>query len=105
MLKSEAIGGGIVMDGQERGQRQRREVDANFQAFEEQLPELLKRYAGKHALMKDCKVVEIFDTDLDAMRAGYRLFEDGIFSVQKISREIIDLGFVSHEVCLVSSDK
>ena len=84
---------------------QQKEVDANFEAFEKMLPAIMQTHAGKHALMKDCKVVEFFDTDLDAIRAGNKLFEDGVFSVQKVSREAVDLGFLSQILWPVSPEK
>ncbi|MGU9952080.1 MAG: hypothetical protein ACNYPH_07295 [Gammaproteobacteria bacterium WSBS_2016_MAG_OTU1] len=71
---------------------QQREVDANYEAFKQQLPKLLSgQYAGKHALIKNQKMVDFFDTSNDAFYAGVERFKDGIFSVQKVTDEVIDL--------------
>lgn len=75
--------------------RQQQEVNKNYKAFVKQLPELLDRRPGMHALMKDQKIVAFFDTDADAMRAGNLLYEDGFFSIQKVTNEVIDFGFQS----------
>jgi len=72
---------------------QQKEVDANYKAFCELLPELMLSHAGKHALLHNRKVVEIFDTSNDAFKAAQLYLKDGHFSVQKISNEVAKLGW------------
>ena len=80
-----------------REQRQR-EVDANFEAFQELLPDLLEHERGKFALMRDRKIVELFDTAGDALRAAALKYQDGRYSIQEITDRVIGLGYYSHAV-------
>ena len=76
------------------------EVDRNFEFFQSELPHLLPQHAGKYALIRDRQICEFYDTALDANTAGTQLYADGLFSIQKVSQEIGDLGFYSHAVHL-----
>ena len=76
------------------------QVDRNYESFQKRLPDLLQTHAGKFALMRDGEVVDIFDSMADAARAGRRLYPDGLFSVQKITDQKVDLGYFSHAVHL-----
>ena len=67
------------------------EVDANFEAFRRMLPELLQRHRGRWALMRRGECVECYDTLRDARLVGQRLYEDGMFSTQEVTDEIIDM--------------
>ena len=73
-----------------------KEVDRNFKAFQERLPDLVLREAGRFALMKSGECVDFFDTARDAQTAGRMLYQDGIFSVQAVNPEAVDLGWYSH---------
>ena len=78
--------------GLTRREKQQAEVDANYEAFKKRLPKLLGgRHAGKHALLKDGKIVAFYDSGDDAFYAGQARFKDGFFSVQKVANEVIDL--------------
>jgi hypothetical protein len=72
------------------------EVKRNYEAFMQQLPQLLITHPGKFALMRDAKVVDFFDTSADAYRAGQRLFQDQRFSIQQVIDSPVDLGYFSH---------
>ena len=63
--------------------------------MQERFLELAVNNHGRFALMKDRKVVSIFDTFGDAYTAGNLLFEDRVFSAQKITREVLNLGIWS----------
>ena len=69
-----------------------REIDANFEVFQKMLPELQRREADRWALMRHGECVDFYDTLRDAQTAGHALYEDGIFSVQQVSTDIVDLG-------------
>lgn len=71
-------------------------VDENFEAFLKFLPELKQKHPGKFALMRECKIVEIFDTAADAMKYAEVQYEDGLYSIQQITDQTIDLGYFSH---------
>jgi hypothetical protein len=60
-------------------------VERNYQAFVELLPTLLMTRAGKFALMRDCKIIEFFDTARDAFVTGSILFMDELFSIQEVT--------------------
>jgi hypothetical protein len=76
----------------------RKQVEANFAAFQQRLPDLLPSHHGKFALMHDSEIVEFYDTARDAFLTGQRLFPDGLFSVQEVIDLPVDLGFYSHAV-------
>ena len=71
------------------------EIDANFDAFQENLPELMISELDRWALMKGRECIAFFDTLRDALAAGNARFEDGLFSVQEVTTREIDLGWFS----------
>ena len=71
-------------------------VDQNFEAFQKLLPKLMQTQSGKYALMRDGQAVEFFDSARDAVIYGDKEFVDGLFSVQRVTRKIIDLGYFSY---------
>jgi hypothetical protein len=76
------------------------EVDRNFAFFKAELPTILPQHMGKYALIRDKKIHGYFDTVVDAQTTGSKLFEDNLFSIQKVTNEIVDLGLFSHAVHL-----
>ncbi len=74
------------------------EIDKNFEVFQRMLPNLLGDHRDKHALMRDGKVIAIYSTAQDAVETGQSFYKDGLFSVQKITDDAVDLGFFSHAV-------
>ena len=74
------------------------EIRRNFANFQQQLPSLLERHRGKYCLMRHAQLVDIFDTAGDAHRAGAHLYEDGLFSIQEITDQPVDLGYFSRAV-------
>lgn len=68
------------------------QVDDNFAAFQELLPELLLTHAGKFAVMHNGAVVEFFDSLADAARFGYLKYGDIDFSVQQITSQNMSRG-------------
>jgi len=75
--------------------KHRREIDRNFAAFTKQLDQYLMQHQDKYALMRDGEVRSFFLTWQDAYNTGNLLFEDGIFSVQRVTKTPVDLGFFS----------
>jgi len=76
--------------------RQREEVDRNYDAFMRILGSILPEHRDELALMKGGEIVGFFAKPGEAYRAGLERFPDGIFSVQEVTDEPIDLGFWSH---------
>ncbi len=73
------------------------EIDRNFDAFQLELPKLAQ-HQGKFALMRQGKIVNFYDTLADAVSTGSAVYEDGIYSVQRVTDQPVDLGFLSHAV-------
>jgi hypothetical protein len=78
------------------GTRQRAEVDRNYDAFVRILNDILPSHRDQLALMREGEIVAYFDKPGEAYRAGLARFTDGIFSIQEVTDEPIDLGFWSH---------
>jgi hypothetical protein len=76
--------------------RQKQEVDRNYDEFMRMLGRLLPEHRDEYALMRDGKIIAFFEKPGDANRAGVEMFADGIFSIQEVTDEPIDLGFWSH---------
>jgi hypothetical protein len=76
--------------------RQKLEVDRNYDVFMRTLSSLLPEHRDEYALMRDGQIVGFFKKPGDANRAGVETFSDGIFSIQEVTDEPIDLGFWSH---------
>jgi hypothetical protein len=76
--------------------RQKREVDRNYDVFVRMLASLLPAHRDQYALMRDGEIVAFFTKPGDANRAGVDGYADGIFSIQEVTDEPIDLGFWSH---------
>ena len=72
------------------------EVDQNYDAFCKQLPSFIIKHENKWALMRQREVVEFLDTFSDAIILGERIYPDKQFSVQQVTRGVIDLGWFSH---------
>jgi hypothetical protein len=76
--------------------RQRLEVDRNYDAFVRMLGTLLPEHRDELVLMRDGAVVGFYNTPREALVAATEKFPDGIFSLQEVTDEPIDLGFWSH---------
>ena len=76
--------------------RQNREVDRNYDVFVRLLASLLPEHRDEYALMRDGEILGFFAKPGEANRAGLERFADGVFSIQEITDEPIDLGFWSH---------
>ena len=72
------------------------EIDRNLFAFQSVLAGLLTSSRDQFALLRHQAVVSVHSKLSDALRAGHECFADGVFSVQQITDEPIDLGFFSH---------
>jgi hypothetical protein len=76
--------------------KQARQVDENYDAFVRLLSTILPEHGGQLALMRDREIVAYFSKPGEAYQAGMDRFPDGIFSIQEVTDEPIDLGFWSH---------
>ncbi len=73
-----------------------KEINDNLEFFLRELPNLLPTHRGKFALIRHRKIEGFFDTVVDAVGTGHKLYTDGIFSVQPVTDTAKDLGFYSH---------
>lgn len=71
------------------------EVDRNYDFFQRNLSRYLADQAGKYALLKSAAVIDFFEGPGEAYREGLRRFSDGLFSVQQVTNEPVELGFYS----------
>jgi hypothetical protein len=76
--------------------RQARQVDENYDAFMRLIGEILPEHRGQLALMRDRQIVAYFDKPGEAYRTAVSRYPDGVFSIQEVTDEPIDLGFWSH---------
>lgn len=73
-----------------------REIDRNFDFFERHISDFIEGNKGKFALLRKSKVVAFHDTIAGAEKAGVSEFQDGVFSIQEVTDEPVDLGFFTH---------
>ena len=66
--------------------------------FDRHRPELLERAKGKFALVKGDALIDTFDSQFDAIRAGYREFGNEPFLVKQIVAVDVPLNFTSFNV-------
>lgn len=66
--------------------------------FDQHRSELLGRAKGKFALIKNEELIDIFDSQVDAIRAGYRNFGNEAFLVKQIVAVDIPLNFTSFNI-------
>jgi hypothetical protein len=77
-------------------ERQQQEVDRIYDAFMGMLDSILAEHRDELALMRDGEVVGYFNTPRELLVAASERFPDGIFSLQEVTDEPLDLGLWSH---------
>ncbi len=75
-----------------------KEVDRNFEVFSARLNQFMPLHANKFALMRDGEVVEFYSNWHDAWKTGNKFYDDALFSIQKVTKTPVDLGYFSHAV-------
>ena len=71
------------------------QIDQNYDAFQRALGSVIERHRDEFALMRDRSLVDFFSSAGEAYRAGLARFADGLFSIQEVTDQPIDLGFHS----------
>ena len=74
----------------------RAEIARNFDAFQRTLATLLPVQHNRFALLRGGAVVEFFDTAGSADTAGAARFADGIYSIQQVTEEPVELGLYAN---------
>lgn len=67
-----------------------------LQTYEAKKSELIGKSKGKFVLIKGEQVVDVFDTEFDAIRQGYERFGNVPFLVKEIVEFDIPLDFTSN---------
>jgi hypothetical protein len=70
-------------------------LEKELVAFEAAKPGLLPHELGRFALVRDGHLIDTFDTQSDAIRAGYRQFGNVPFLVKQILEVDCPANFVS----------
>jgi len=76
----------------------REEIERNYQYFEKILPEIEDEHQGDYVLLRQESIVAFFTTIVEAQIKALKLFNDGIYSIQQVGQEPIELGFYSHAI-------
>ena len=58
-------------------------LEREFKYYIEHQDELVEKYNGKFIVIKDCKVIGAFDSELEAIEKTAEQYELGTFLVQK----------------------
>lgn len=71
------------------------EVDHNYDFFQRNLASYLHTNSGEYALLKAKSLIGFYNGPGDAYRAGLDKYPDEIFSIQEVTDQPVDLGFMS----------
>lgn len=71
------------------------EVEQNYDYFQRNLSGFLKERLGEYALIRSRKIIGFYAGAGEAYRAGLEQFPDEIFSIQEVTEQPVDLGFMS----------
>lgn len=74
------------------------EIQRNYAAFTDMLATLLPHHSGRYALLHNQELAGVFDTPGDAARCGRSEFGDSPYSIQIVTDEPVDLGFMSNAI-------
>jgi len=58
-------------------------LEKEFKYYLEHQDELVREYNGKFVVIKDCEVIDVFDSELEAVEKTAEKHELGTFLVQK----------------------
>jgi hypothetical protein len=72
-----------------------REIDRNFDFFQNQLKQLDPAHRGAFVLLRHQEIVGIFDRVEDAAKEAEQRFSDHLYSIQIVEPEPVDLGYVT----------
>jgi hypothetical protein len=73
-----------------------RQLEANLEAFNRELPQLLREHEHEFALLHDARIIWVFSTAGEAFKMGMADFGKGRFSVQRVDRAPANLGIHSY---------
>ena len=74
------------------------EIQRNYAAFLDILERLLPADRDRYALFHQQSLAGVFDTPGEAARAGFAKFGKAPYSIQLVTDEPVDLGFMSNAI-------
>ena len=74
------------------------EIQRNYAAFQDMLAFLLPDNDGRYALLHDEQLAGVFDSPGEAATTGFAKFGRAPYSIQIITDEPVDLGFMSNAI-------
>ena len=74
------------------------EIQRNYAAFVDIVENLLPADFGRYALMHDRRLAGVFDSPGEAARTGFAKFGKAPYSIQIVTDEPVDLGFMSNAI-------
>ena len=88
------------MNEKDFNEKKQKEVDDNFTTFQQLMSDnkIPPEMNGRYALMNSKEIKGYYTTWNDAYQSGLLKYEDKIFSIQEISRNVVDLGYYSHAI-------
>ena len=81
------------------------EIQRNYAAFLDILEKLLPADRDRYALLHEQSLAGVFDTPGEAARAGFAKFGTAPYSIQIVTDEPVDLGFMSNAIRSGASPK
>lgn len=74
----------------------RAEITQNFDAFQRSLAAILPMQRNRFALLRHGAIIGFFDKPGNADDEGAKRFADGIYSIQQVTDEPVELGLYAH---------
>lgn len=74
----------------------RSEIAKNFDSFQRTLAAILPSQRNRFALLRHGAIVDFFDTPGGADDAGNARFSDGLYSIQQVTEEPVELGLYAN---------
>ena len=77
-------------------EQRRYQISANYDAFQRALATHLPAHAGEYALLHDRAIIGFFSSPGAADQAGLTQFQDGLYSIQLVTSEPVELGLYAN---------
>ncbi|SFJ87267.1 hypothetical protein SAMN03159338_2623 [Sphingomonas sp. NFR04] len=74
----------------------RAEIAKNFDSFQRTLGTILPLQHNRFALLRHAEIVDFFDTPGAADNSGAARFPDGLYSIQQVTEEPVELGLYAN---------
>ncbi len=74
------------------------EIDRNYDYFQRNLTSFLSDHRDEYVLLRDANIVNFFQLPSAARRFAEANYPDNLFSIQEVTDEPVDLGYMSHAV-------